>query len=635
MMPRMDASNPIQTRRALYALLALVGVVFLPTVSFEFLGWDDPLFIQNNPLVHQLTFQNLKGMFSTYVTGNYIPLTLLSFAINAEIAGLEPWIFHATNVALHVFNVFLVFLLIRSLTGSAVAAWITAAFFGLHPLRVESVAWVTERKDLLFAAFYLGALLAWLRYRDTGKRRDAIWAFLLFAASCFSKQQAVSLPVVLVLIELFQRRRLERKAVFLLVPFFALAVLFAGVAVHGQYTSASLKAGPMFSPAHRALLASHSLGFYIFKQVWPHPLSAIYEYPENVIAHSAFSPIRALIVVGLFLWFCRRNRTALFAGGFFFVTLLPMLNLFPAGSQVVADRFTYLPAVGFGLLVALAAIRVDAALASRGAARVAARGVALVLLVALAWLTVQRNRVWKNDYTLWTATLEVMPESYTALINLGLHHLHAQEIDEAERMASKLMELYPGLMDGPLLMGLIRHSKGQFDSAVAHYSRTIALDPYVHTTFLQRGNAYLEMGYDQEALQDFEQALVLDPAQPEAWHQIGMVHARREQLADAIDAFTRALDLAPNQPDALFNRGRAHALRRRMPEAIADMTRLLELDPLHHRARYQRMLAYLDSQQPDAAFADARVLMAHRIEIPRDVLDRLNAAQGGAPVTLR
>ncbi len=602
-------------------LAALVFMLFLPTIRYDFVDWDDPLFITNNPLILGLSAQNIRGIFTQYVSGNYIPLTLLSFAINYEIAGLQPWVFHLTNVLLHAINVLLAFHLLLRLTGSGRLALIAAAFFGLHPLRVESVAWVTERKDVLFACFYLSSLASWLRFRDTRNRRD--WALSLgcFLCAGLAKQQAVSLPVILLLCDWYTHR-FDRRSWLAVLPFFAMAAGFAAIAVYGQWSAEALKAGPMYSPLHRILLASHSLGFYVIKQVWPHPLSVVYEFPVDVIAHSAFSPIRALVLVAGFLFVARRHRLALFGGAFFIITLLPMLNLFPAGVQVVADRFSYLPAIGFGLLIALVCARIDDWAETRSW-RLPIRLVGLMLLLALAATTWQRNKVWKNSFTLWTNTLEVMPESYTAMLNLGFWHLNAEDPEAAMPLAVRLTEVYPELMDGYLLRGLAHHRVEQFERAIADLTRAIAHMPDQSHLLTYRAEVFLSQGKPQQALADIEAALALAPDRADAWHLKGLAYVHAEEYEAAIAAFTAALDRVPGQPDALLNRGRANALAGKLDPAGADYDQLLRMHPDHLQGRYQRMLLQLERNNLPGARQDARYLQLRNVHLPDELLSRM------------
>jgi protein O-mannosyl-transferase len=616
-------SGPTRTEWILAGALAVwVLLLFLPTIRYDFVEWDDPLFVTNNPLIQGLSAENLRGMFSQYVSGNYIPLTLLSFAINYEMAGLQPWIFHLTNVLLHVLNVLLVVYFLHRLTGSFRIALIAAAFFGLHPLRVESVAWVTERKDVLFAFFYLTSLTVWLRFRDTGKVRDWGVALGLFLCAGLAKQQAVSLPVIL-LIGDWYTRRINRRSWVAVLPFFVLAAGFAAIAVYGQWSEESLKAGAMYSPLHRVLLASHSLGFYIIKQVWPHPLSVVYEFPVDVIAHSAFSPLRTMAMAGIFLWMARRNRLALFGGAFFLITLLPMLNLFPAGVQVVADRFSYLPALGFGLLLALL-WQWTVTRARKTGWHLPIHLGGLLLLLVLAGVTWQRNKVWENSYTLWTHTLKVMPESYTAMMNLGVWHLNANDTAAAMALAERLTRLHPHLMDGYLLRGLAHHRMGQHEQAVADFTRAINHMPEESQLLTYRAQVFMDQEKPRQALADIETALSLAPARADAWHMKGLAHALLEEYEQAVAAFTTALELVPGQPDALLNRGRAQAMVGTLEGAAADYDQLLRLHPEHLQGRYQRMLLQIERNNLPGARQDARVLQSMNVYIPEDLAIRMH-----------
>jgi hypothetical protein len=418
----------------------------------QFLEWDDYGHITQNPVIRSLAPENLWMMFTQPAAKLYVPLTWLSFAVDYQVWGHNPFGYHLTNLLLHVANTVLVLLLAFQLLRDRFdlaqpAAVLTAAIFGVHPLRVESVAWVTERKDLLFAFFYLLALLAYLRWTARGNRRD-YWACLfLFICSALAKSTAVTLPLVLLLLDVFWKRRV---ALWEKIPFFAVSLIigaatFVAQASGNGETVVGTQAIPLWA---RLGLVGYCTLFHIRKFFWPLHLSAVYPSFEDF----GWTPLHAVgyvlaFVILLVVAFALRRRAPIVLPSwlFYLITLSPTIGLVPVGVHVVADRFTYIPLIGLALPLSVGIV----VLANDWQqARPILAAMIAVLLIALTILSANRSAVWTNTETLFQNALLEDARCYPALVNLTVYYTSTKQVDEAIAYGTRAVEVAPNGLVG-------------------------------------------------------------------------------------------------------------------------------------------------------------------------------------------
>ena len=444
-----ERSEPKKLWRGALIVLALTAAAHLRGLRGEFVDWDDPSHITRNPAIRALTFENVRVMFTTPIAKLYCPLTSLSYAIDYQLWGRDPFGYHLTNLLLHLANTLLVLILVRKILcnryqQATLTAILTAAIFGVHPLRVESVAWVTERKDVLFAFFYLCALMMYWRWLDAHKRRDYWTCFGLFVASTLSKSTAVTFPVVLLLLDHFvaKRKAWEEKIPFLVVSLIITAITFVTVASGTGKTVVSPEVIPLGA---RIGLVGYCSFFYVGKFFWPFHLSAVYppfdEMHWNVLIGlgyiAAFALVTALAVAA------RRRWPALLPAWLFYVIALsPTIGLAPVGIHVVADRYSYLALTGLALLVSMA---IASAVAStpNTTTQLVGGGVIAVLFATLALLTTQRSAVWSNTETLFLNALQENPNCLPAHINLTVWYTRLKRFDEAIQHGQRAVEIAP------------------------------------------------------------------------------------------------------------------------------------------------------------------------------------------------
>ncbi|MGA2222082.1 MAG: tetratricopeptide repeat protein [Verrucomicrobiia bacterium] len=454
------------------ALLAIAA--HWPGVYGQFVEWDDSSHVTKNPAIRALTPHNLRVMFTEPTAKLYIPLTCISFAVDYQIWGQDPFGYHFTNLLLHLANTLLVLVLVyrilreRCQTAAPVAV-LTAALFGVHPMRVESVAWVTERKDVLFAFFFLLALLAYWPWMIQHKRTAYWWSFLLFIASALSKSTAVTFPLVLILFDWFlaRRRALSEKIPFLLVSLIVGAATFVAQASGKGETVTGPEMIPIWA---RIGLVGYCSLFYMGKFLWPFHLTAIYPtfeemdwMPLTAVAWLAgFAAVTAVV-------FALRKKTSILLPCwlFYLATLSPTIGIVPVGVHVVAERFSYVPLLGLAVPVCVGLVT----LARRGArhGRVAEFGIYGCVGAWLVWLgalTVERSGVWANTETLLQNVLQEHPQSYPALVNLTVYYTGQKRLDEAIAMGQRAVEVAPNGIVGRKNLAMALIDAGRYRDAV-------------------------------------------------------------------------------------------------------------------------------------------------------------------------
>ena len=414
----------------LLAVLLLTLLSHLNGLNGQFLLWDDDTHVTQNPVIRALTLDNLQTMFTEPVARLYVPLTWVSLAVDYRVWGRDPFGYHLTNLVLHLTATALVFFFVRRLTNGPVAL-LTAALFGVHPLRVESVAWVTERKDVLFACFYLASLLAYDRWARQGQN----WwgCFGLFVAAALAKATAVTLPVMLLVLDalVYRRRAWAEK-----VPFFAVSLLIGAVTLAAQAggpgeTVAGLDAIPLWA---RAGLVGYCALFYVGKFFWPAHLSAVYPTFDELGWTPWIAAGWLLVVVAVTVGLAaqRRRWPVVWLGWvFYLVALAPTIGLVPVGIHVVADRYAYLALLG--IMVAVSAVVVPLARMS----------LLVGLVGVLGVLTMQRTAVWRDTGTLFESVLAENPDSLPAHINLSVWYRQRGRHEEAIAHAQAVVRLAP------------------------------------------------------------------------------------------------------------------------------------------------------------------------------------------------
>jgi len=503
-------------------LAAAVLSAYSPVFKAGYTNWDDPAYTYENASVQAVSAANLKTIFCSFKNSQYYPVSELSFLFENALFGERAVVHHAGNLLLHCLNAWLVFIFLYSFSKKRNLSFIAALLWAVHPVNVESVAWIAERKQALYAFFYLAALTAYWLNLETGDRKPYLTALALFILSLASKPAAVTFPLALLLLEAGRACHDLPKIARRTAPFFAGAALFTAISVWGQ------SSGGKILPAQTPALFS----FYLLKALAPFNLSAIYPYWEMLAVfrtNAVLYTLPALAFTAAFIFAYRRNRPAAWGLAFFTLHILPHISLLTIGNMIAADRFLYLPAVG--LIYAL----LETADAFTPAGR--AKGAGLVLAAALAVLlgaaTFERTKVWTSSLTLWADTLEKFPLEPVANINIAEVLARAGRGGEAEAHYLTILKTNPGHKDALYSLGTLYGMDGRCASALPLLERALALDPANGPGWNNLGLAQQTLGRRAEARKAFLMATAVRPDYAPAYANLAANEAAQGRCAAA------------------------------------------------------------------------------------------------------
>ncbi|MBI3324760.1 MAG: tetratricopeptide repeat protein [Candidatus Omnitrophica bacterium] len=581
-------------------MLAMTFLAYLPAMAGGYI-WDDDVHVTHNPTLKSLAGLEKIWMDPT-ILPQYYPLVFTSFWIEYRLWQLQPLGYHVVNVALHALNAILLWLVLRRLR--VPGAWLAGAVFALHPVHVESVAWIAERKNVLSGALYLSALLSYLRFVDVDAGSDRLlsregprpWriyalAFSLYLGALLSKTVTCTLPAALLLILWWKRGRLGRSEILPVVPMLLVGAAMGLMTAWLEKHRAGAQ-GPEWalSAVERCLIAGRAVWFYAGKLVWPRSLMFIYPRwrLEPASLFQWLYPAAAVALV-LALWALRKQigRAPPAAALFFAGTLAPALGFFdvyPMRYSFVADHFQYLASMGpialFGAGVSSLLRRLHAPMRLIGSLATTA------LLAALGGLTWRQGTMYRDPETLWRHTLRRNPSGWMAHHNLGSVLLEQHKLDEARAEFLETLRLKPDYGVAHNNLGIILYQEGKFPEAMAEYRRALQLQPDYAVASYNLGRLLADQGKFSEAVTQYTEALRLQPDFPEALNGCGVALALAGKLSEALALFAEALRLEPDYAEAHSNAGLALALQGKPEAAIRHYTEAIRLKPDYAEAHY-------------------------------------------------
>jgi tetratricopeptide (TPR) repeat protein len=615
-------ANPVLVSLAL-AIVTLL--VYLPVRNHGFISLDDADYVSGNPMVQRgLSWTGVKWAFTTDHTGNWHPLTWLSHQLDAQIFGAGPSGPHLVNLLFHLANTLLLFFWLRRTTGAlGRSAWV-AAVFALHPLHVESVAWIAERKDVLSAFSFLLTLWAYVKYAESPPKKipRRAWyagALLLFGLGLMSKPMVVTLPVVLLLIDVWPLHRSLAQTWREKIPFFALSAASSVVTLVVQHHGGSVASLTNLSLAARSANAVVSYARYLGQLVWPHALAIFYPHPLHWATTSVVAA--ALLIAGLSAAALRWGRRLPFVGlgwWWFIVMLIPVIGLIQVGQQAMADRYAYLPSIGCFILLAWSA---NAGVARWSWGRIATGLAAMVTVVACGALTIAQLRHWRDSESVFRHAIAVTEKNHLAHNGLGYVLLEQGRLDEAVAEFGRALELQPAFAEAHLNLGNARLRQGREDDALVSFKNAAAarpdfaiaysnlgvlllrlgrideavialekfaeLEPHDATARLDVGNALLLQGKSDAAIARYREALLLDPGNPDAHNNLGNVLLQTGHEAAAIEEFQTALKNLPTHANAHYHLGEIALQRGELDEAEKHFQKTVAAQPEAADARRQ------------------------------------------------
>lgn len=629
-------------------LLAATLVSFWPVRHNGFL-WDDRANILSNADFRGLSYENLEWMATAFHMGHYHPLTWLSLAIDYELWGLEAKGFLLTNLFLHSLTAICFFFVARAVLRLARGcrferetarlhetepreSWLTLAAFGaallfaIHPQRVESVSWVTERRDVLSGFFWMLTVLLWLSYgKAAGSGRSWLWyggALMAFALSLSAKAWGITLPVVLLILDIYPLGRLIRQGrfadwaprsrqlaayplrrlVFEKVPFFALAVVFATTAYLAQKAVAMdmVKDHTLFD---RVIQSGYGLLFYPWKFFWPAELLPLYllRHDFNPLAWPfLYAAIGSVLITMGILSQWRRWPWLVVVWVIYGIIISPVLGLTQSGQQIAADRYSYLACLGFAILAGGLFLKVQ----FRRFGPIAVALSLSVIGLLLGTATWRYTKEWKSEQTLWAYTLKHDPTNYVALNNYGLTLEEGDDSEGAYAYYEKAVALDPTYAGAYYNRGNMRSMKGDIAGALEDYDAALREDPKLVKALNNRGNIYRDLGRFDESLADHSEALRINPRYADAYYNRGLTHRAMNNNLMAIEDYTRAIETNPRFMLAYNNRANCYRLEGKDDLALADYAKCIEIDSNYFNAWFNRANLYRDRKEWAQSAAD-------------------------------
>lgn len=646
-------------------LVAIVWAVFGQTLAHGFLNYDDDDYVYANPKVtHGLTASGLGWAFTHVHADNWHPLTTLSHMLDSQLYGLQPWGHHLTNVVLHAAAAALLFLALRSLTGALWRSALAAALFAIHPLRAESVAWISERKDVLSGVFFMLTLWSYARYARAAPHTLGryLTALVFFALGLLCKPTLVTLPFVLLLLDYWPLRRFPsgkvdqasvatwRRLILEKLPFLVLAA--------GSCVATLLAQQKVFETSFHPDLPQRignavvSYAAYLWETVYPMHLAVLYPYHAGLPGVGAvlFAFLLLLAMTCLVLVLHKKYPFLLIGWLWFLGILVPMIGLVQVGLQSHADRYTYLPQIGLCVAVTWGA----AELFGRWhLGRTAAAICALLLVTTLGVSAYWETSHWQSSETLWRHAIANTSANSVAQNSLGRALLEKGELAEAASLFEQALKLEPLSAVIHSNLGKTFEREGRIDQARFEFQRALELKPDDADAFYNLGDVVMAKGQIEQAISYYERAIALKPDSAGVYNNLGIAHLRLGQLDEATANYRQAIALRPDLPDPHYNLGNVLARKGNLEEAIASYEASLGLQPnsatVHNALglalaelgktdealEHLQVSLRLDSNKPETHLNMARLMarLARRDEAVTQLNEVLRLRPGNAEAT--
>ncbi len=576
-------------------IIVLVFLVYLQVKDFEFINFDDNEYIYENRHVQKgLTPESILWAFTSTHAANWHPLTWLSHLLDVSLFGVKAGMHHLTNVIFHLFNSILLYLVFRMMTGHLWKSFIVAALFALHPIHVESVAWIAERKDVLSTFFWFLTMLCYLWYAKSPDFRRYLSVLLFYTLGLMSKPMLVTLPFVLLLLDYWPLKRFDnftmemegdhlKNKVYLKnliiekIPLFILAAGSSFITFFVQKSGKAVVAIGEHPLGDRLANAVISYASYMGKMIWPFNLAIFYPYPSSFSIIRVTGAIFLLIAITIAVVKFKNQHKYLVTGWLWYIgTLVPVIGLVQVGSQAMADRYSYVPLIGLFIIVVWGISAVSVKWRNRNIMLSITTAVIFSIFINSSWV---QTSYWMNSITLFQHALDVTADNHMAHTNLAVALEEKGRIEEAQKHYSKALSITPYDKIAHNNIGKFLIKQGRTDEALDHYFEALCIDPDYARAHFNIGIAMERQGEKNKAIEYFLNAVDIELDYLEAYIHLGYIEAEQGRIDQAIHYYSEALRIDPDLKTIHFNIGIALVKKRRFTEAISHYSKVLRLQP--------------------------------------------------------
>ena len=613
-------------QQLIVAGIALVTFLFLKScLADQFTNWDDLGYVTTNPLIKDISSEGIKNIFSVDhpVMGNYHPLTILIYAIEYSYKGLQPWIFHFDSLMLHILVTIAVYYFVKVLTGRTVAAAIASLLFGLHPMHIESVAWVAGRKDVLYGLFYILTCTTYIFYIRAAGSKKMVWyitGIILFALSLLCKSVAVTLPVTLFLFDYYESRKPAIGLILEKLPHFGLSLLFGVLSVFAQKNIGALGTLDVsFNPLERMALGCYALCTYLWKSVVPIGLSNFYPYPgkDGGSLPGSFY-MYPLLIIGLvyIVWkYARKNKIVVLGSLFFIINIILLLQFIPVGGAIMSDRYGYIPYLGLFLMLGWFVSGYFEGKEKSSTGNVVL-GITLAYCAVLGFMSNERCKDWYDSISIWKDDAAKHPDSPIAYFYLGQHYsgLYEAATDPADKKIKADSTLYffnmsvqrkPDYINPIICIGELQRNFGLIAEAKKTYYTAMKINSKNESVYLGLGIVFaMEHNFDSAAY-CFTTAIKLKSYFPEGYSNYANFLDIAGQVDSSLKVYAIAISQNPDAPIPYMNRAKIYMKQGKFDLAIADYNKVTQLMPTSGEYYYLRSRCYAQKGNKTQALQDA------------------------------
>jgi len=568
-----------------FAIIIVTILTYSTSLKNDFINFDDSDFIAKNEFIKDLSLTGIKNIF--LALDKHDPLTALSHAVTYKFWNLNPFPYHAINLLFHLINIFLVFLLIFKLTKNKISSSITALLFAIHPLRVESVCWISERKDVLYSMFFLLAIIVYISYIAKGyKIKYLILSLILFICSLLSKFAAVTLPFVLLIIDYYYNRKINSKIIIEKIPFFLLSILLA--VYHFATTTTifnNIVDFSSFSISDKLLMGSYSLFYYLYQLIFFLNYAALHPYPDKI---NGFLPVEYYISFGIIIilaiviffiirHFSKYRKELIFGLLFFIINISLVLHIVPiSGIVIVGDRYSYMAYIGIFFIVGY----VFPIVTSKN--KLISNSFVIIFfcfILLCIYSTYNRTKVWKNGLTFWLSVTDKYPNYFMGYYGTGIAKYYKWDYSGSKTEFDKSIKFNPNYGLSYLYRARIESKYKKYKNALLDYNTAIDLLSENANTYYERGNIFFSLRNFHEAIIDYNLAIKLKPDISTFYNNRGYTFLQMNQLKEALNDFNKAIELSPLSSEALNNRANLKLLLKDYKGAISDFNYTIDLKP--------------------------------------------------------